>query len=268
MANITVLGGDIPSGKWAFSNGIMEGFTNSINLATSVKTVELQLAELADGVIAGGNKTEICFACELTNKQKFVAITDVKTYQIILGYSFNPKDIKSPLERYSPSEEILEIFKQQIAEVLDAEKTSCNLKRGQYGFLLILTLQNKVKIDRTHQVNSIKKAVEQTKFGGFVNIKIKKISPNITDDREWETSLLHKENGQVTILRKGQVELSLIVFFLIVFSICGYLIGVMNTAYQKTTNDIQEASDSLKSASEHFKKAGEALKKYNRDRGN
>jgi hypothetical protein len=104
MANIKVLGGDIPSGKWLFLNGIMINGGVTITLPISVKTVELQteeklkklsgsagwgftgaivgglaspigaLAELAGGVMAGGNKTEICFACELTNGQKFLAI--------------------------------------------------------------------------------------------------------------------------------------------------------------------------------------------------
>lgn len=268
MATIQILGGDIPSGKWAFSNGIMaQGFTNSINLATSVKTVELQteeklkklggsagwgftgaiigglagplgaLAGLAGGVMAGGNKTEICFACELTNEKKFVAITDVKTYQIILGYSFNPKDIKPTLELYIPSEETLEIFKQQITEFLDAEQTSCTLKREPGGWIFTLTIKNKTRFSKEEQVELIKKAIEKTQFEGRVSIRVNKVFPNHTHDKEWKT-ILNYNNKQITESRdlsKLPDQLVLVVLgFVILFAI-SHSISDAFKKFQQTT---------------------------------
>lgn len=41
------------------------------------------------GILKGGNKKEICFACFLRDGRKFMAIADNKTYQTILARAFN-----------------------------------------------------------------------------------------------------------------------------------------------------------------------------------
>ncbi len=40
------------------------------------------------GLLAGGNKKEICFACYLKDGTKFMAIADSKTYQKLASISF------------------------------------------------------------------------------------------------------------------------------------------------------------------------------------
>ena len=40
------------------------------------------------GVLAGGNKKEICFACYLKDGKKFMAVSDAKTYQKIAALAF------------------------------------------------------------------------------------------------------------------------------------------------------------------------------------
>lgn len=228
MATIKVLGGDIPPGKWTFMFGTMSYGSLSINLATSTKSVEVQteeklkklagsagwgfvggiiggllggvgaLAGLAGGVLSGGNKTEICFSCELTNDQKFIAITDIKTYQAILGYSFS-SNTSAP--RYIPTQETIENFKQQIAKVLDPTKTTCTLKVEKQGWILVLNLKNQAKFSKQEQVNLIKKAIENTQFGGIVSIRVNKISPNTADDKEWKAILNYNNiNNQVVEL--------------------------------------------------------------------
>jgi len=230
MATITVLGGDIPSGKWLFINGAMiNGVT--INLATSIKIVEVQteeklnklsgsagwgfagaiivglagplgaLAGLAGGVLAGGNKTEICFSCELTDGQKFIAITDVKTYQKILGYSFSSQNNQAitPVPRYIPSQETIENFKKQITEALDPKKTTYTLKTEPQGWIFTLTIKNKTRFSKEEQVELIKKAIEKTQFDGLVSIRVNKVFPNNTHthDKEWKT-ILNYNNKQIT----------------------------------------------------------------------
>lgn len=43
---------------------------------------------LLAGVLAGGNKKEICFACHLKDGKKFMAVADSKTYQALLAETF------------------------------------------------------------------------------------------------------------------------------------------------------------------------------------
>jgi len=40
------------------------------------------------GILAGGNKREVCFACYLKDGRKFMAITDPKTYQKLATLAF------------------------------------------------------------------------------------------------------------------------------------------------------------------------------------
>ena len=260
MANIKVLGGDIPSGKWLFLNGIMINGGVTITLPISVKTVELQteeklkklsgsagwgftgaiigglagplgaLAGLAGGVMAGGNKTEICFACELTNGQKFLAIADAKTYQIILGYTFKPTStyIQPALQLYIPSEETFEIFKQQITEVLDAKQTSCMLKREPEGWIFTLTIKNRTRFSKEEQVELIKKAIEKTQFEGRVSIRVNKVFPNNTHthDKEWKT-ILNYNNKQITEFNLDLSKLA----NQVVYVILGFVILVFITSF-------------------------------------
>lgn len=76
------------SAGWGFAGSIVGGLlTGGIGLA---------VGGLA-GVLSGGNKTEICFSCELEDGRKFLAITDKKTWQNISAILFERKrnEIKS-----------------------------------------------------------------------------------------------------------------------------------------------------------------------------
>jgi hypothetical protein len=46
------------------------------------------VAGLIAGVLKGGNKKEICFACYLKDDKKFMAVSDAKTYQQITSLTF------------------------------------------------------------------------------------------------------------------------------------------------------------------------------------
>lgn len=68
------------SAGWGFAGAIVGGFlTGGLGLA---------VGGLA-GVLSGGNKTEVCFSCELEDDRKFLAITDKKTWQKLLAVLFN-----------------------------------------------------------------------------------------------------------------------------------------------------------------------------------
>lgn len=58
------------------------------------------------GVLAGGNRSEVCFACELKDGRKFLATADAKTYQAFLGATLKSSRPKSSLfksKKSSPS---------------------------------------------------------------------------------------------------------------------------------------------------------------------
>jgi len=68
------------SACWGFAGPLVGGvFTGGIGLL---------IGGLA-GVVSGGNKSEVCFSCELQNGRKFLAITDKKTWQNILALTFS-----------------------------------------------------------------------------------------------------------------------------------------------------------------------------------
>lgn len=62
---------------WGFAGGVVGG----------IFTGGLAIAGLLAGVIAKGNKKEVCFACELHSGEKFLAKTDLETYQKLLSIS-------------------------------------------------------------------------------------------------------------------------------------------------------------------------------------
>lgn len=106
MAIIKVLAGDLKKGqqridpKWVknaelqteeslkkLSGSAGWGFTGAIVGGLLTGGIGLLVGGLA-GVLSGGNKTEICFSCELDDGRKFLAITDKKTWQSILAGLF------------------------------------------------------------------------------------------------------------------------------------------------------------------------------------
>lgn len=106
MAIIKVLAGDLNKGqqridpKWVknaelqteeslkkLSGSAGWGFTGAIVGGLLTGGIGLLVGGLA-GVLSGGNKTEICFSCELDDGRKFLAITDKKTWQSILAGMF------------------------------------------------------------------------------------------------------------------------------------------------------------------------------------
>lgn len=63
---------------WGFAGAVVGGlFTGG-----------LAVAGLLAGVIAKGNKKEICFACELKNGHRFIAVTDNENYQKIVSLNY------------------------------------------------------------------------------------------------------------------------------------------------------------------------------------
>ncbi len=112
MAIIKVLAGDLRKGqqridpKWVKSAELQTeeslkklagsagwGFTGAIVGGLLTGGLGLVVGGLA-GVLSGGNKTEVCFSCELEDGRKFLAITDKKTYQSILAVLFQKEQEK------------------------------------------------------------------------------------------------------------------------------------------------------------------------------
>lgn len=50
--------------------------------------IVLGLLGAVAGLLAGGNKKEICFACYLKDGKKFMAVADAKTYQKLAALAF------------------------------------------------------------------------------------------------------------------------------------------------------------------------------------
>lgn len=116
MSNITVIAGNISTGKWNVST-LFGAFSMAyggdiIHLNNEVDNVELVTEDKVKkfggsvgmgllgavalgplgaigGLLAGGNKKEVCFACQLKNGKKFLGKTDGKTYQKLMAISFN-----------------------------------------------------------------------------------------------------------------------------------------------------------------------------------
>jgi len=74
------------SAGWGFAGAVVGGLAGGIGLV---------VGGLA-GVLSGGNKTEVCFSCELQDGRKFLAITDNQTWQKILAliFSASQSDLK------------------------------------------------------------------------------------------------------------------------------------------------------------------------------
>lgn len=106
MAIVKVLAGDLRKGqqridpKWVKSAELQTeeslkklggsagwGFTGAIVGGLLTGGIGLLVGGLA-GVLSGGNKTEVCFSCELEDGRKFLAITDRKTWQSIVAGLF------------------------------------------------------------------------------------------------------------------------------------------------------------------------------------
>jgi len=64
------------------------GFTGAVVGGLLTGGVGLVVGGLA-GALSGGNKTEVCFSCELQDGRKFLAITDNQTWQKILAIIFS-----------------------------------------------------------------------------------------------------------------------------------------------------------------------------------
>ncbi len=123
MSTIKVVAGDLDKGTWQFvglfgtcsmtrastTKSVWKGET--YNLKTDIDSLEQlteeRVKEIAGtaawgvagaillgplgaigGMLIGGNKTEVAFTCALKDGQKFMAITDSKTWQKILAARF------------------------------------------------------------------------------------------------------------------------------------------------------------------------------------
>lgn len=124
MGKIEVIGGEVGQGSWSTSfllgTAKMSRNFGTETVELKIKNAELQteekLKELAGsagwgfagalvggvltggiglligglaGVLSGGNKSEVCFSCELQDGRKFLATTDKKTWQNILALTFS-----------------------------------------------------------------------------------------------------------------------------------------------------------------------------------
>jgi hypothetical protein len=112
-----VIAGDFPTSATLsilFGQPILQwgwGGTNTLNLIDELEKIELVTEEnqkkfigaagwglvggvalgplgLLAGVLAGGNKKKVCFACYLKDGRKFMIVTDQKTYQKMLALTF------------------------------------------------------------------------------------------------------------------------------------------------------------------------------------
>jgi hypothetical protein len=73
------------SAGWGFAGAIVGGLlTGGIGLA---------VGGLA-GILSGGNKTEVCFSCELEDGRKFLAVTSKMTWQKILAATFGKDQVQ------------------------------------------------------------------------------------------------------------------------------------------------------------------------------
>lgn len=118
-----VIAGDFPthaSFTSTFGNGcyIVSGWNDEVKLDDHIKSAEILTEEskkkfmgaagwglvgaaalgplgLIAGVLAGGNKKEICFACELKDGRKFMAIADSSTFHKINALVFNKSTLNN-----------------------------------------------------------------------------------------------------------------------------------------------------------------------------
>ena len=111
MSKVKVVGGSIGEGEWFYGGGrLIKSFGNDkIELANSTieKLTEEKVKKLAGtagwgitggillgplgaigGILLGGNKQQVSFACNLSDGRKFIGITDSKTYAKIVASSF------------------------------------------------------------------------------------------------------------------------------------------------------------------------------------
>lgn len=112
MAKIKVIAGNIDKGKYEFMiTDMTKTFGSKVQLSNNIDRIETlteqdvkKLAGTAGwglagaallgplgaigGMLIGGKKKEVCFACYLKDGQKFMAITTQKIYQQLVGMSF------------------------------------------------------------------------------------------------------------------------------------------------------------------------------------
>ena len=146
MSKVNVLGGDIPTENWDLNGSRLTRLFEHVELSGNIHTIEIQTEEklkklagtagwgfvggvigglinpagalvgILAGALTGGNKTEVCFVCELIDGRKFLAVADAKTYQKILGLYFNQSKIVAqnatlpPSPPYEIPDELLEKF--------------------------------------------------------------------------------------------------------------------------------------------------------------
>ncbi|MBW4539737.1 MAG: hypothetical protein KME43_11425 [Myxacorys chilensis ATA2-1-KO14] len=132
MAQVEILGGEIPTGKWdtkyffedVFPEIVInvDGQFRKLDL-NSIKSAEIvdqeQIKSIASsagwgiaaglvagiltgglgliaggvaGAIAKGQKTVVTFMCELSDGRKFIAATDSQTWKKIMGITMTPED--------------------------------------------------------------------------------------------------------------------------------------------------------------------------------
>jgi hypothetical protein len=89
------------------------------------------------GILSGGNKTEVCFSCELENGQKFLAITSKKTWQSILAAKF----VKDQIQISTQSQPISD------SQIKDQVKSRVND--------LELPIENELEIDQSQNIIEI-----------------------------------------------------------------------------------------------------------------
>ncbi|MBP6747906.1 MAG: hypothetical protein WC028_20430 [Candidatus Obscuribacterales bacterium] len=105
---VKILAGDLTAGDWEFKMGVLWGGFDQVNLATDLKSMQIQTEESAKnlaqtlgwavvgnivfgplgliaGLAMGGNRKQVCAMCELKDGRKFLAIMDSKIYQQMMA---------------------------------------------------------------------------------------------------------------------------------------------------------------------------------------
>ncbi|MDJ0660248.1 MAG: hypothetical protein QNJ42_12270 [Crocosphaera sp.] len=140
MAIIKVLAGDLRKGKqridpkWVknaevqteeklkkLSGSAGWGFLGAFLGGVLTGGVGFAVGGLA-GILSGGNKTEICFSCELEDGRKFLAITDNKTWQKILGVLFEKNQVNINSSNEDKNQPILPVTNDKKEEFTTSNK--------------------------------------------------------------------------------------------------------------------------------------------------
>jgi hypothetical protein len=152
MAIIKVIAGDLRKGeqridpKWVkiaelqteeklkkLSGSVGWGFAGAVVGGLLTGGIGLVVGGLA-GILSGGNKTKVCFSCELEDGRKFLATTDKKTWQKLIAVSFE-KGIALPLQVQALDKSAASKSVEEGDDCIDSSQTSGVTGEAQFDEL-------------------------------------------------------------------------------------------------------------------------------------